>query len=111
MAQLFVSMAFFFHLAFLFAAIKFVLFNFKQVDISYPLGQGFNGRKVVILLIFGFIFVLVRRYFNNDKIIAITDYYENSGGIYNLVNFIKFFSIYLIPLLLSIYLVNHSLVV
>jgi hypothetical protein len=108
MACLFVSLAIFFYIGLIYSIARYCSYNYLGRSIAFSLGT--TGRFGTVVFMFLILF-FVWRHYDLTKIQEISDYYASQEkNIYRFVNFVKFFLIYLIPLLISIYLVNHSIV-
>jgi hypothetical protein len=109
-ACMFVTLAIVFQLALFYSIIKFLYWNYKHEVVNFSMGDTYSVKMLVTGFCMLPIFIAVFRYYNLDKIQRISEYYEErKQKTYSTVNFMKFFSIYLIPLLIFIYLINHSI--
>ena len=109
-ACMFVTMAIVFHLAPIYGIIKYCFWNYRHKELNFSMGSTYSVKMFVTALCMLPIFIVVFRYYSLDKIQTISDYYaERQQKTYSIVNFIKFFSIYIIPLLIFIFFVNHSI--
>ena len=110
MACMFVTMALVFHMALFYSVIKYLYWNYKHEEINFSMGNTYAVKMLVTALCMSPIFIAVFRYYDLDKIQKISEYYEErQKKTYSIVNFIKFFSIFIVPLLIFIYLINHSI--
>jgi hypothetical protein len=109
-ATMLVTIAFFFHISFLYGLAKFLAWRYLTIDISFSTGTTYSVKLLVAALAILPVFIVVYRYFSLDKIQIISVYYAaRQKKTYSVINFIKFCLIYLIPLLGFIYFVNHSI--
>lgn len=96
------------HILFLYSITRFVLSNYYNTNISFSMGKTYNNRLIFFLPIFIAVSFIIYNYFNKTRIIEITNQYENIH-IYSFSNFLKFFGVFILPLLASIFLINHSI--
>lgn len=107
-ASIFVTMAILFQIMLLYAIAKSLLNNFN-IDVFF-LGESYALKWLSTAVLLFPIEILVYRHYNGEKINEITAYYEaRSGKMYSFPNFVKFFAIYLIPLLIFILVLNHGI--
>lgn len=109
MASLFITMSFFFNIAFLFVVARFLIFHYYGTHISFFWGKTYATKWLITVIFLLPIFMPVYNYYSEKRIQEITSYYsEREVRMYTVLNFVKFFSIYLIPLLSMIYMLNHT---
>jgi hypothetical protein len=111
-AVLLLILALFFHVAFFYALARFCLYNGFKISIAYSFGRTYTLAKTAAgLALEAPIFYFINKYFTNERIQEIADHYnQRYSYFYTFLNFIKFFAVYLIPLLVAIFLVDHSIV-
>ena len=111
-AFILLTIVIFCHIMFFYAIARFCLYNGFNINIAFSIGRTYSARSIFeVLLVALPIYYFISKYFTVEKIQEITDYYNNQYDyFYTFLNFVKFFAIYLIPLLMSIFLVNHSIV-
>lgn len=107
LGALLVSLAIFFHLMFIYSLSKLLLFYFLDKDISFSTGKQSGGKLLFAFLCLIPIIICVFRYFKVERIEKIANYYDEHDNFYSLGNFIKFFSIYLFPLIISILMIRQ----
>jgi len=111
MASLIVTIAVFFDFMLVYALARYILYNFHNISIASDTTTNYSSRYVIIVLtIMVLVMYYVYKFFNLDRIKSITDKYEGKK-IYTPFNFIKFFTIFFSPLIISIILVQHSIII
>jgi hypothetical protein len=105
----FVTLAILLHILFFYSIARYILYNHFNLSIAFSMGPTYALKWMVTALILSPICYFVWRHFNESRIQEITEYYSNQSRMYSFLNFMKFFAVYVIPLLISIYLVNHSI--
>ncbi len=108
-STLIVFVAIMFHILFIYAVGRFLLFNYYEADISLYDHKKYSEQLAYWLPIFIPIYILVYKYFNEKRIKIILEKYENYESFYTIGNILKFLSIFVLPLLIGIMLVNHSI--
>ena len=108
MGGLFVLLVLLIHALFIYAIFRFVLFNYYGIDISFSIGKGYIKKWLFSLALIIMIMPFIKRSFTTVGIERIQNKFE-SQNIFTFVYFVKFFVILLLPLIISIFLVNHSL--
>jgi hypothetical protein len=107
MASILVSLAIYLHLALVCITIRFIVVRQNHTNIVFLVPKAIT--LLVVLGIMAPLFICVFRYFNQERILAISQYYdERQPNMYAPLNFVKFLLIYLIPLLCIPYLLNHA---
>ncbi len=105
---LIVSLAVGLHILLLYSIMRFCLCYFAQISIarrnSSPTSANNMAYLVLIILIFG----IVGRIYSERRASHIVAEFSNKVNFYNSKSVAKFISILLVPLLISIFLVNSS---
>jgi hypothetical protein len=107
-ASLIVLVFLFLHILLLYAFARFFLFNYGNTDISFSIGNTYSKKLIFVLPIFIALTPLIYKHFDKSRIIKIEQRYENQN-LYSFFNFIKFFGAFIVPLVIAIVLVNHSI--
>lgn len=105
---LIVFVAIMFHILFIYAIGRFLIFNYYETDISLYAHKKYSDQLVYWLPIFIPIYIFVFKYFNEKRIEIILEKYKNYQTFYTIENVLKFSAIFVLPLLIGIMLVNHS---
>ena len=110
MSSLVVTIVIFFDLMLLYALARYILYNFYNISIASDATSEYSGLNVIIVLtIMILVMYYVYKYFNLDRIKRLTDHYEGKK-MYTPFNFIKFFAFFFSPLIVAIFLVQHSII-
>lgn len=88
---------------------RFILFNYYHSDFSFSSGHSYLTRIIFWLPLLVLIFIVVYKYYNNSRTKKVVTKFSSTRIFYSLFNNIKFFLIMFLPLVISIWLVNHSL--
>jgi hypothetical protein len=97
---------------FFYALARFCLYNGFKISIAFKFGRTYSLPKTAgVLAVAWPFYYFINKHFTNERIDQITEYYnQRYPYFYTFLNFIKYFAAYLIPLLVSIFLVDHSIV-
>jgi hypothetical protein len=105
---LFVLLAVIMHIALLYAIMRFILFNYYGFDISFSVIESKSIDKLIWLSIFLIMFLLIFKYYNMDRIHFIIEKYKKKMK-FSFFDIIFFLCVFTIPLIIAIFLVNHSI--
>jgi hypothetical protein len=105
-------LAMFLQIAFVYALARFCLYNGFKIDIAFDFGRTYSlGKTAGAIALAAPFWYFMNKHFTNERIQEITDHYnQRYSYFYTFLNFLKFFAAYLVPLLISIFLVQHSIV-
>ena len=107
-ASIFVFIAILFHVLFFYSITRFLLFNYDNTNIFFSMGKTHNTKLFFFFPIFLTSLFIAYKYFNKSRITQIVNQYENIK-VYSFLNILIFFAIFVLPLMVSIILVNHSI--
>jgi hypothetical protein len=108
-ASMIVSLLVLLHIGLLYTITRYLLFNLDGYDISFATGSSYSNKSLTIWLpVFVLIYIVVFNIYTVKKIERLKYKFENSK-IYSFTNVLKFILIMVLPLLISIWLVNHSI--
>lgn len=106
---LLVALIFSIHLLFLYSILRFIAFHLIGKDLSFSSKESGNNATLFWVSAFIPIVIFFLLFFKKSKIERILKSYEKQNHFYNIINIAKFVLIFLLPLIVSIVLVNHSI--
>ena len=107
--SMFVFTAMIFHISLLYSITRFIMFNYQDVNISFSMGKTYSSKMLIFSPIFLILSITAIKYFNKNRIAELLTQYQDIK-IYSLINIVKFFAIFLLPLIASIMLIKRSVV-
>ena len=93
----------------IYAICRFVLFNYYDINISFSSGKTYSGKLIFWIPFFIVLNILVYRHYSFVRITKILKRYDSIQHFYSLITILKFFIFIFLPLIISIWLVNHSI--
>lgn len=93
----------------IYSVFRFILFNFYSINISFSSGKSYSGKLVFWLPFFIILNIGIYKYYSLARINKLGTRYNDIERFYSLQNILKFFIFIFMPLIISIWLVNHSL--
>jgi len=108
-SSMIVFVAISFHILFIYSIARFLLFNFFATDISFASRKTYSGKLFFWIPIFVLALLPILKYFNTNRINKILAHYNQIEDFYSIFNIIKFITIFILPLIIAIILVNHSI--
>ena len=96
------------HFGMLYSVIRFSCCYFWQISIARESAHATQANNLPYLLFGIATFFLSYKYFNEKKINAILNRYQGVEKFYTAGNILKFILLFILPLLISIFLVNKS---
>ena len=107
-ASLIVAIYLVVHLSLLYALIRFYLCYFWQISIARHNVHANSQNNFIYFFLFALILFLVYKFFTERRIGLILNKYSCIENFYGRANISKFILLFLIPLLISIFIVNKS---
>src|SRR5579871_3222214 len=102
-SSMIVFVAISFHILFIYSIARFLLFIFFASRKTY------SGKLFFWIPIFVLALLPILKYFNTNRINKILAHYNQIEDFYSIFNIIKFITIFILPLIIAIILVNHSI--
>lgn len=106
-ASLIVFVVIGFHFVLSYSIIRFISFHYLNMDISTSSSKSQTTKFFNWLPIFIPGFIIVFKYFTANKILNLTNKYQDKR-LYSFINILKFICMIFIPLIIAIVLVNYS---
>ena len=104
-----VALAIGIHIDFLYSILRFLLCYYKHMSIARSGSASFTlSQQFLLLLFLSGVFILTCLYFRSNRISIIEKKYGSVDNFYSVKNAIKFLLIFILPFLISIFLVNKS---
>jgi hypothetical protein len=107
-ASLIVAIAMGIHIMLLYAIARFGLCYFWGISIARTNIHATLGNNLSYLLFFISILIPSYLYFNQRRVEITTNHFKVNENFYSGINIIKFITLFLLPLLAAIFLVNKS---
>lgn len=93
-----------------YSILRFILFKFYSNNISFSSGETYSGKLIFWVPFFIVLNIGVYKYYNLARINKLVTHYGKIERFYSLLHILKFFIFIFLPLAISIWLVNHSVV-
>lgn len=102
-----VFLALLIHCALLFSIIKYVSFNFYNIDLSYNIGSTYSSKVLFWYPLLGVAIIFLSRQYSRNRIEKILVRFNSSENFYSFKNILKFLLLIFLPLIISIFLLKN----